>query len=209
MPLPEIIPVRFTEEDAEYVSVRPVKRQTFRLRELVDMVLSVTGRDVLRVQKILQSGTIVYHFYRYTWHAFDADADEISALLADFPSDFPPGDPRRIFSGEHCSAVFIESVTVRRQPVEIQRAASERKPLFAARSFWGCLVGFATANAEAVSYSGYSFSRHADLFRLDLSPEQAAALLRDAAHLAPRNLRASIQALGTPARIVFASPRSN
>ncbi|MFZ0819310.1 MAG: hypothetical protein WAM91_04525 [Candidatus Acidiferrales bacterium] len=208
MPLPETIPVRFTEEDAEYVSVRPVKRQTFRLRELVDMVLSVTGRDVARIQKIFHSGTIVYHFYRYTWQGFDADTAEISTLLADFPFDFPPGDPRRIFSAQGCAAVLIESPAAGRLPVEIPRVAAERKPLFAARSFWDCLLAFA-ANPAAVTYSGYSYARRADLFHLRLSPEQSAALLRDAARLAPRNLRAAIQALGTPPQIVFVSPRAN
>jgi hypothetical protein len=218
VPLPETIPVRFTEEDAEYVSVRPVQRQTFRLRELLDMVLSVTGRDVARIQKIFRSGTVVYHFYRYTWQGFEADAVEISSLLAEFPSDFPPGDPRRIFSAQACVAVLIEGAVVGRQPVEIQRATASRKPLFASRSFWDCLISFAgtgavvSANDAAtsnVTYSGYSYARRADLFRMELAPEQSAALLRDAARLAPRNLRATIQALGTPPRIVFVCSRSN
>ena len=74
MPLPETIPVRFTEEEAEYVSIRPVRRQIFKLRELVDMVLSVTGRDLPRVQQILRTGTIVFHFYRYWWQGFETDA---------------------------------------------------------------------------------------------------------------------------------------
>jgi len=50
MPLPETIAVRFTEEDAGYVTVRPVVRQTFRLSELTDMVVSVTGKDAARLQ---------------------------------------------------------------------------------------------------------------------------------------------------------------
>jgi hypothetical protein len=215
VPLPETIPVRFTEEDAEYVNVRPVKRQTFRLRELVDMVLSVTGRDVARIQKILHSGTIVYHFFRYTWQGFDVDAAELSALLADFPCDFPPGDPRRVFSPQTCASVLIESAVVGRQPVEVPRAVAERKSFFASRSFWDSLLAVAPAfsnaaeNANAVIYSGYSYARRADLFRLDLSPEQSAALLRHAARLAPRNLRPAILAQGVPPRIIFVCPRSN
>jgi len=54
VPLPETIPVRYTEEEADNFSIRPVKRQTFRLRELVDMVLRVTGKDLPRVQQILR-----------------------------------------------------------------------------------------------------------------------------------------------------------
>jgi hypothetical protein len=208
VPLPETIPVRLTEEDAEFVTVRPVQRQIFRMRELLDMVLSVTGRDVPRIQKIFHTGTIVYHFYRYTWQGFDADAADLAALLADFPSDFPNGDPRRMFSAQACTAALIESAVVGRAPLEIQRAAAERKPLFASRSFWDTLVAVAAENPGAVTYSGYSYARRGDLFRLDLSLEQSAAFQRDAARLAPRNLRAAIQALGAPPRVVFVSPRS-
>jgi hypothetical protein len=62
VPLPETIPVKYTEEEAEYLSMRPLVRQTFRLAELVDMVVSVTGKDPGRIQQILRSGTVVYHF---------------------------------------------------------------------------------------------------------------------------------------------------
>ena len=77
MPLPETIPVRYTDEEAGYVTVRPVVRQTFRLDELLDMVLSVAGKDVTRVRQLLHSGTVVYHFYRYSWTGFDADEAEL------------------------------------------------------------------------------------------------------------------------------------
>ncbi len=43
MPLPQQIPVRYTEEDAGYVSVRPVVKQVFRLHELADMVVSIAS----------------------------------------------------------------------------------------------------------------------------------------------------------------------
>ena len=36
MPLPQQIPVRYSEEDAGYVSMRPVVKQTFRIHELTD-----------------------------------------------------------------------------------------------------------------------------------------------------------------------------
>ena len=97
MPLPETIPVRYTDEEAGYVTVRPVVRQTFRLDELLDMILSVAGKDVARVRQLLHSGTVVYHFYRYSWAGFDADEAELRCgaggnfrmpiLRAPFPPD--------------------------------------------------------------------------------------------------------------------------
>ena len=73
MPLPDQIPVRYTEEDAGFVSVRPVVKQNFRLHELTDMVVSIAGKEPQRVQKIFQSGTVVYNGFRYWWNALPAD----------------------------------------------------------------------------------------------------------------------------------------
>jgi hypothetical protein len=202
VPLPETIPVRYTEEEADNFSIRPVKRQTFRLRELVDMVLRVTGKDLPRVQQILRSGTLVYHFYRYWWQGFEADAAELSALLAEFPGD----DPGRAFRQEDCAIVLIEGGTSGRKPVEIERQAAERKPLFAARSFWGCLVSLAQKSQPV--YAGYSFDRRADLYQVELSAEQASSLQRDAARLAPRPVRASLDLLEPIARLTFVVPRN-
>ena len=82
MALPQEIPVRYTEEEAGYVSFRPVVRQTFRVHELLDMVLSVTGKQPERIRQILRSGTVVFHFYRYWWEGFEAGEAELQALLA-------------------------------------------------------------------------------------------------------------------------------
>jgi hypothetical protein len=93
MPLPEQIPLRYTEEDAGYMSIRPVVKQTFRLHELVDMVVSIAGKDAARVQQIFRSGTVVYNGYRYWWDALPAEREEIERLLIPFPDD----DPSRPF----------------------------------------------------------------------------------------------------------------
>ncbi len=202
MALPETIPVRYTEEEAEYLSVRPVVRQTFRLQELIDMVLGVTGKDLARIQQILRSGTVVFHFYRYWWQGFEADAGELGAFL----TRFPDADPARVFRAEECAAVLLESSgQPPRHSVELGRQAASRKPLLRSRSLWDCLL--ALGRAQPPSYQGYSYERHADLYRLALSPEQTAALLRDAARLAPRELRAGLRRLPETTRIVFICPR--
>ena len=85
MALPEQIAVRYMDEDAGYVSVRPVVKQTFRLNELVDMVVSVAGKDAARVQQIFKSGTVVYNGYRYSWDGIAADLAELEALLNSLP----------------------------------------------------------------------------------------------------------------------------
>jgi hypothetical protein len=77
MTLPETIAVRYTEDEAEYVSLRPVVRQTFQIDELVDMILSVTGKDATRVAQILRAGSVAFHGYRYWWTGFEAPEAEL------------------------------------------------------------------------------------------------------------------------------------
>ncbi len=202
MPLPETIPVRYTEEEAAYLSVRPVVRQTFRLQELIDMVLGVTGKDLARIQQILRSGTVVFHFYRYWWQGFEAGVEELSALLARFPDS----DPARAFRAEECTAALLESGgQPRRHSLELLRQEASRKPLFRSRSLWDCLL--ALGRVQPPVYQGYSYARRADLYQLALSPEQTAALVRDAARLAPRGLRAVLPRIPETTRIVFICPR--
>ncbi len=104
MPLPETIAMRFTEEDAGYVTVRPVVKQTFRLGELADMVVSVTGKSVARVQQIFRAGTVVYNGYRYWWEGFTANEIEIAGLLSVFPDD----DPALLFNPDRVTALSLE-----------------------------------------------------------------------------------------------------
>jgi hypothetical protein len=203
VPLPETIPVRFTEEEAEYVSIRPVRRQIFKLRELVDMILSVTGRDLPRVQQILRTGTIVFHFYRYWWQGFETDAAELAAVLAEFPSD----DPMRAFSADACVTIVLESSMKTRPSIDVNKKDADHKSLFASRSFWECLLGLA-APPQEIKYGGYSFARRADLYRVELNAEQAASLQRNAAKFASRAQRGGIEILGAAARVNFVCPRS-
>jgi hypothetical protein len=200
--LPETIPVRFTEEEAEYVSIRPVRKQIFKLRELVDMVLCVCGRDLPRVQQILRTGTVVFHFYRYWWQGFETDAAELSAVLAEFPAD----DPSRVFRSDECTMIVLESAVKGRQSVEVKRADADRKSLFASRSFGECLLALAEGSQE-INYGGYSFARRADLFRVELNAEQNARLQLDAGKFASRAMRGTIESLGAIARVSFVCPR--
>jgi hypothetical protein len=202
VPLPETIPVRFTEEEAEYVSIRPVRRQIFKLRELVDMVLCVTGRDMPRVQQILRTGTIVFHFYRYWWQGFETDSAELSAVLAEFPAD----DPSRAFRADACTTIVLESAIKARPSLDVNKADANHKSLFASQSFWECLLALAEVPTE-IKYGGYSFARRADLYRVELSAEEVARLQRDAAKFASRPIRGAIESMGAVARVVFVCPQ--
>ena len=203
MALPETIPVRYSEEEAGYVSFRPVVRQTFRLHELIDMVLSVTGKEPPRVQQILRSGTVVFHFYRYWWQGFEVSDEELAVALAAFPDS----DPSREFRPESCTKVLIESGSApARPPIDLDRSSVSRPGWLRRRSFWDVLL--AEVVAGPLVYHGYSYGYRADLYRLELLGTARAKLAASAASLAPRNLRKELQFISDAAHIVFVCPRS-
>lgn len=202
MPLPETIPVRYTEEEAGYVTVRPLVRQTFRLNELLDMILSVAGKDVTRIQQLLRSGTVVYHFYRYSWAGFDADEDELAAALAAFPDP----DPSRPFSADQCTNALFDTGGVHpRRLLDLNRATASKRRLFRGQSFWDGLLQI--ASEEKLFYQNYSYGRRADLYRLDLDGENVLRIAETVERLATAKLRPALSVVDTAATILFVCPR--
>ena len=203
MTLPESILVRYTEEEAGYVTVRPVVRQTFRLDELLDMILSVTGKDTVRVRQILHSGTVVYHFYRYSWAGFDANEAELTAAL----TRFPDADPSRSFEAGKCTlAVFETAGAHPKQLLELNRTAGLKRRMFRGQSFWERLLEIAAG--EKPAYQTYSYGHRADLYRLDLNEENVLQIAQAAKRLAPGNLRSALHVVPDASRILLVCPRS-
>jgi len=204
MPLPETIAVRFTEEDAGYVTVRPVVRQVFRLAELADMVLSVTGKNELRVRQIFRAGTVVYNGFRYSWEGFVSEANELAALLAPFPDD----DPSRGFNATAVTTVFLEiGGGTQRSVIAITRQEASARRLFHKRSPWEILLG--AAGESAPRYDKYSHAQRGDAYRLHLSAEAALVLRKELLDSAPRVLRKKFAGMQTPAALSFLIPRGH
>jgi hypothetical protein len=202
VPLPETIPVRYTEEEAGYVTVRPLVRQTFRLHELLDMILTVAGKDIARVRQLLQSGTVVYHFYRYSWAGFDANEAELAAALAEFPDP----DPARPFSGVHCTNAILEGAGPNpRTLLDLDRATASKRRLFRGQSFWERLMEIAAE--ENPVYRKYSYGSRADLYALALNTETISRIAEAANRLAPAKLRSALRVLPDAASILFVCPR--
>jgi hypothetical protein len=203
MPLPETIRVKYTEEEAEYVSIRPLVQQEFRAAELVDMILSVTGKDVARIQQILRSGTIVFHSYRYWWQGFEAG----SAALAEILAKYPDAEPSREFRTEGCSEVILESGGAPAEySIRLRREAAGKKRLLRSRSFWGCLMGLARDASPA--YREYSYALRGDVYWSALTREQVARLVAEAERYAPRGLRVQLGVLPSISQITYVCPRA-
>jgi hypothetical protein len=202
VPLPDSIPVKYTEEEAEYLSVRPVVRQAFSSTELVDMVVSVAGKDLARVQKILSAGTVVFHSFRYWWTGFEADPFALREIL----QKYPDADPSRAFRAEDCAEVVLESSgSPARHSLRIRRDEAGKRRLLRSRSFWDNLMNL--GRDAAPSYREYSYSQRGDIYALSLTPEQIARLAREGARSAPRTLRADLAVLSAISQIVFVCPR--
>ena len=202
MPIPQQIPVRYSEEDAGYVSMRPVVKQVFRLSELADMIVSVVGKDPIRVQQILHTGTVLYNGYRYWWDGITAQLPEIEQLLVSFPDD----DSSRKFEPAQTIAILLEiGGGVQRNVVEIIAKEAAEKKLFAKLSPWDVLLNFAATTAPR--YQKYSHARRADLFRLTLPFDQAHQLLAEMLEAAPRALGHRWSTLRPPAAVTFVLPR--
>jgi hypothetical protein len=200
MALPETIAVRFTEEDAGYVTVRPVVKQSFRLAELADMVVSVTGKNGPRVQQIFRAGTVVYNGYRYWWDGFASTENEVAGLLAPFPDD----NPSLYFNPAQVTAVSLEiGGGAQRSFVKITRREASAKRLWHKQNPWEILLK--AAQDSTPRYQSYSHAEHADVYRVHLSPETALSLIS----AAPRTLRKKLAALQPPAAIQFFVPRKD
>jgi hypothetical protein len=198
--LPETIPVKYSEEEAEYLSLRPLVRQTFRMRELVDMILAVTGKDAERVRQVLRSGTTVFHFYRYWWQGFEVDAGELAHLLAEFPE----AQPDRAFQMQECVVVHLE-VAPGRVGLRLEKRQAARRRLLRRRSLWDCVADLAQRNPPR--YSHYAYDQRADCFIAALTPEEWQHARRDMLRSAQRSFMPSVLALSSVNRILFFCPR--
>src|SRR6185503_17726242 len=129
MPLPDTIRVKLSSEVAESISITPVVVRDIPIRELIEHMLGITGKDTPRLHELLLRGTLVSGASRFRWTGWDAERQDIEALLAAFPDR----DPGRPFTPELCIRAALRAPGRR---IEIAREVGLRKPLFRRASFW-------------------------------------------------------------------------
>lgn len=171
MPLPETIRVKVSSESAGYMSLTPVVVRDMPLRELVELMLGVAGKDAARVQELLRRGALVSGASRFRWAGWETGRGEIEALLATFPDS----DPKRPFSGRHVVHAVLRGPACH---IEISREAGTSRRFLRLRTFWDALLE--TAGAGVPRYLEYSHKHRADCFRLELQAGAAESLRREA-----------------------------
>jgi len=171
MALPQTVRVKLSSEAAGAISMTPVVAQEMVLRDLVEHILSIAGKDEPRLLEILLRGTLVSGASRFRWTGWEADVDSLRELLATFPDP----DPQRPFAGEHCIRVLLRGD---RQTVEILREAGAARGIFRRVSFWETLMR--EIGVAAPAYAGYSYRDRADRYLCELA-EGSVQRLRSAA----------------------------
>lgn len=191
--LPETIRVRLSSEDAGGVSLTPVVSRDMRLAEVVELMLDVTGRDLVRLRSLLLRGSLVAGATRYRWDAVRATDEQLQELLAGLPD----AEPQRPFAPERCTEVLWEGPGFK---TRTSSQALARRRFLRRRSFWDVLAE--AAGAGGALYAGFHHRERADRYRIDVGPEMAAVLQRHAGLLTHRALEARIRS-GSVRRIEF------
>jgi hypothetical protein len=155
MALPQTVRVKLSSEAAEAISLTPVVVQELAVRDLIEHMLGITGKDEARICELLKRGTLVSGASRFRWVGWEAEAEGVREVLGTFPD----ADPARRFEASRCLRAILRGG---RQPLEIPREVGARKGLFQRTSFWDLLMEVAGAGSAA--YSGYSYKDRADRF---------------------------------------------
>jgi hypothetical protein len=201
VPLPSVIPVRYTDEEAGFVSVRPVMRMSLRPEQLLELILGVTGKHVERVGQILRGGSVAAGGFRYWWEAVEMAGGELEAQLAAFPDD----DPRRAFDATRCTLVIAEAGASAQTLAEFAAEAAARRRAFRRRSFWDALL--AAASEQAPRYRSYSYARRGDLYMLELAEGRKEMLAEEARQYGVGDVKTQAAALLSAARLVYVCGR--
>jgi hypothetical protein len=160
MALPQSVRVKLSSEEAGAISLTPVVVQELPVRDLVEHLLGVTGKDAPRIREVLRRGMLVSGASRFRWAGWEADSESVMELLASFPD----ADPSRSLDTERCVRAILRGGG---RGCEITREVGSRKGLLQRTSFWSLLMEVACA-ADSV-YAGYSYKDRADRYLRELS----------------------------------------
>jgi hypothetical protein len=187
MALPQTVRVKLSSEAAEAISITPVVLQELAMRELLEHVLGVAGKDEARIREILLRGTLVSGASRFRWAGWEADVEGLRELLGTFPD----ADPGRPFAAAGCVRAILRGG---RFAVDVPREAAARKSLFQRQSFWDLLME--VAGDSGPTYAGYSYRDRVDRYHREFTPAEAERIRAAAGAARYSALRDQIRSAG-------------
>jgi hypothetical protein len=165
MAAPETVRVKLSSEEAGALSLTPVVVRDMSLRELVEEIAAVHGKDAGRIAEALKRGSVTGGATRFRWQSVELSEAELASALAFLPVD----DPARTFDLSRCTEARLTGPGIR---IVVSRQVAEARRLFQRTSFWNELPRI----AGALEYTAYSYRERADIFRASLSIEQREAV---------------------------------
>jgi hypothetical protein len=165
--------VKVMSDAAGYIDTTRVAHRDIPFSQLLDLVVAVAGLDPARIVTILRAGTAVNGGNRYRWPPIIAAEAEIVPMLERFPKP----DPSRPFDAARCLLARIRAGV---ETIDLPRDTSSQRRRLQQNNFWDVLMNVAAARIP--SYDGYSYRDGADLYAVELTPNDE-QVLRDAAPL--------------------------
>lgn len=187
MALPQTVRVKLSSEAADAISITAVVAQELPVRELIEHMLGITGKDEPRIREILRRGALVTGASRFRWAGWEADLESLREVLATFPDP----DPSRPFAAGRCVRAILRGG---RHAIEIPREAAAPKPLFQRESFWDLLL--ALVGNAGIAYSGYSYRDRADRYVREFTRAEIELLRAASAAVRYSTLRDQIRSVG-------------
>ena len=187
MALPQTVRVKLSSEAAEAISITPVVLQELPVRELVEHLLGIAGKDEPRIREMLLRGTVAIGATRFRWAGWDADRESLRELLATFPD----ADSARPFAAAGCIRATLRGG---RHPIEIPREAAAGRSWFQRKTFWDLLMEVVGASGPA--YCGYSYRDRADRYLREFTAAEAERVRAAASAVRYSSLREQIRSVG-------------
>jgi hypothetical protein len=165
MAAPETVRVKLSSEAAGAISLTPVVVRDMPLRELIEEIAAVRGKDAVRIAETLKRGSVTGGATRFRWQPVELSEAELASALAFLPVD----EPARTFDATRCTQALFTGPGIR---ILVTREVAEVRRLFRRTSFWSELPRI----AGALQYTAYSYRERADIFRASFSVEQREAV---------------------------------
>lgn len=161
MPAPDIVRVKLSSEAAGAISITPVVVREMSLRELIEEIAAVRGKDQVRIAESLRRGSVTGGATRFRWEPVHLSEPELLAALTLLPDD----EPSRAFDASRCIQASFVGPDSR---IAVPREVAGARRLFRRTSFWDELIRL----AGAAQYAAYSYRERADIFRASLAMAQ-------------------------------------
>ncbi|MCL4783940.1 MAG: hypothetical protein KJZ70_12970 [Bryobacterales bacterium] len=191
-----VVRIRVSSEDAGAISMSRVQNRETPVAELVTWIVSVTGKDVPRIEEILKRGSFVLGLSRMRW-----EAASDTACLRDILDSLPDDWPDRPFEEAKVREIVVTAST---RKIAIPGEVARARRWFRGKSFLGRWL-----SSEALPrpvYERYDYRERADRFRAPIAAEAMSAF-REAVELLPSGALRGALRMHAPTSVTLLLPR--